>query len=129
MENRNSFWVTNITKKVVHLDDIGVIIYPYRSLNLLDKKHNSLTLEQLEASAATGTLYKKRYKVVIRKVPPGTEQMKYLPFNENAVYPTKHRSVVEVDNIKYDELDISDDSYAEENADTAQTDQLGKWKK
>jgi hypothetical protein len=126
-EKQDSFWITNITKKAVHLDDIGVIIYPMRSINLLDGRHYSLTRAQLEKSQTSGTLFTKKKKVVVRKVAPGIEAPKPLPFKQDAIYPTKHRSSVELDNIKYEELDVPDDVYATENADTAQTDHLGKW--
>lgn len=125
----DSFWITNITKKAQHLSDIGVVIYPFRSLNLLDKHHYTLSREQLEKSALSGSLFAKKSMVVVRQVPPQTEPKQLLPFKKDAIYPTKHRSTVEVENIKYEELDVSDDTYAAENADTAESDHLGKWSK
>lgn len=126
-EKPDSFWITNITKRAAHLSDINVIIYPMRSINLLDKRHSPLTRQQVEKSAADGSLFKYRAAVVVRKVPPEVEAPTLLPFKEDAIYPTKQRSSVELENIKYEELDVPDDVYAAENADTAQTDHLGKW--
>jgi hypothetical protein len=125
----DAFWITNITKKAIHLGDIGIVIQPMRSLNLLDTKHNSLTRAQLEKSAQSGSLFKKSNAVVVRKVAPGIVPKTYIPLKEDAIFPTKYHSSVELDNIKYEELEISDDAFAEENAESAQTDHLGKWNK
>lgn len=132
MNKRNmpdSFWITNITRKAHHLHDIGVMIYPMRSLNLLDNKHYNLTRVQLEKSKESGSLFKKQDAVVVRKVAPEIAGIQYIPFKENAMFPYKQRSAVEVENIKYEELNVSDDTYAADNADMAQTDHLGKWNK
>jgi len=128
-EKSDSFWITNITKKAHNLSDIGVIIYPMRSLNLLDRRHYQLTIAELEKCRASGSLFTKKTMVVVRQVPPGGEAPQYIPFKEDAVYPYKARSSVELENIKYEELDVPDDVYAADNADTAQTDHLGKWNK
>lgn len=129
MKKQDFFWITNIVKKAVHLGDIGVVIQPRTSINLLDKKHYTLTKEQLEKSAKLGSLFAKNKMVVIRKVPPNEDPKKYLPFKEDAVFTTKQRSTVEIENVKYEELQMSDDDFAEENADMAEADHLGKWKK
>lgn len=126
--NKDSFWITNISKKAIHLGDLAVIIYPMRSLNLLSKNHN-LTIDQLEKSKTSGSLFAKRNAVVVREVPPEKEQQIRIDVKEDATYPSKHRSVVEIENIKYEELAVDDDTYAAENADTAQIDHLGKWNK
>lgn len=121
------FWITNISRKAVHLADIGVIIYPMRSINLLDSKHYNITKEQLDNSRVKGSLFARSNMVVVRAVAPEAAAKKYLPFKDDAIFPTKQRSAVEIENIKYEELDLPDDTYAEENADTAQADHLGKW--
>lgn len=123
------FWITNITKKAHHIDDLGVIIYPMRSLNLLDTKHNNITEEQLINSAKNGSLFKKKSAIIIRQVPPGVQKKNRIELKEDAILPTKKRSAVELDNIKYEELEVSDDTYAEENAELAEKDYVGKWKK
>lgn len=122
-----SFWITNISKRIVSLADLALSIQPMSSMNLLDKKHHYLTKEQLIKSATSGSLFAKRDKVVVRRVPPGVKKKDLIPFQENAVFPTHQRSVVEVENVKYEELSLTDDDFAKENADTAQQDHLGKW--
>jgi hypothetical protein len=123
------FWVTNISKKIVSLTDLGICIYPMRSVNLLDNKHYSLTKEQLIASASSGSLLAKSKLLSVRKVPPPNTPKVRIPFQEDAIYPSKQRSAVEVEDIKYEELNISDDDYANENADLAEKDHLGKYNK
>lgn len=121
------FWITNISKRIVSLTDLALSIQPMTSINLLDNKHYSFNKEQLIKSAASGSLFNKRDKVIVRQVAPGVKRKDLLPFKEDAVFPTKHRSVVEVENIKYEELELTDDDFAKENADTAEQDHLGKW--
>lgn len=127
--NQDSYWITNISKKAWHLSDLNVIIYPMRSINLLDNRHYSLTRAQIETSKTSGDLLRKSKVVKVRDVAPDYEPPKILPFKEDAIYPTKQRSAVELENIKYEELELSDDTYAEENADSAAEDHLGKWNK
>lgn len=127
---QNHFWVSNITKKTVNLSDLNVIIYPLRSINLLDNKHNTLTIEQLNKSSLSGSI-KNKYKsksIIIRMNPPDIYK-EILPFEDKAIFPTKQRSAVELENIKYEELNISDDEYATDNAELAEKDHLGKWGK
>lgn len=126
-DTKDFFWITNITKKIVNLSDINVVIYPMRSLNLMDKKHYSFKKEQLIKSAESGSLKAKEKMVVVRKVPPVLEKQPRILIQEDAVFQTRQRSSIEVENIKYEELDVSDDQFAAENADTAETDHLGKW--
>jgi len=128
-EKSDSFWITNITKKAHHLPDIGVLIYPMRSWNLLDRRHYQLTREQLEKSQASGSLFSKKNAVVVRQMAPNPDAPLYIPFKKDAIYPSKQRSSLELENIKYEELDVPDDVYAADNADSAQTDHLGKWNK
>lgn len=124
-----TFWITNISKRCAHLPDLNVIIYPKCHINLLDSKHYSLTRDQIDASAKSGSLYKHKKQVVIRQVPPDHKTPMFVPFDESAVFPTKHRSTVEPDNTKYEELEVSDESFAEDTSDMAEKDRLGKWNK
>jgi hypothetical protein len=127
-QNKQSFWLTNISKKIVSLTDLGICIYPMRSINALDARHYSLTLEQLQVSATSGSIFKKRDKIVVRKVIPEDAINYSPPIQEDAVFPTRARSLVDVEKVEYEELDIKDEEFAEENADTAELDHIGKYK-
>lgn len=124
------FWITNISNKAISLADLGIHIYPMRSINLLDKNHyRHITEEQLIKSASSGSLFVKNKYVVVRKVAPGTPMKTYIPVQEDAVFPTRKRSSIDIEKITYDELNVSDEEYAEENADITEESHLGKWNK
>jgi hypothetical protein len=128
-QNKQSFWITNISQNNVSIGDLGLHIYAMRSINLLDARHYSLTLEQIQKSAESGSLFQKRDKVVIRKVIPEAASEISPPIQTDAMFPTRQRSLVDVEKITYEELDIKDEDFAEENADTAELDHIGKYNK
>lgn len=120
INSAHTFWVSNISKMNVSLTDLGLTIPAGKTVNLLDKKHYSYTREELLVSAATGSLFKKKSKVVVRKVPPqynpgipGVIKEVAAPGN----FPSRRRSIVEVIEKEYEELDLSDDTFAQEAAD------------
>jgi len=99
-----------------------------RSINLLDKNHyKHITEEQLTKSSSSGSLFAKSKYVVVRKFAPGTPMKTYIPLQENATFPTRQRSVIDFEKPVYDELNVSDEEYAEENAEIAEESHLGKW--
>lgn len=126
-----SFWITNISKKAISLADLGITIYPMRSINLFDINHyKHLSQDQIIASATSGSLLAKSKYVVVRKVAPDITTTKIqIPLQENAVFHTNQRSIIEIDRVTYDELIIKDEEYADENSDITQEDHLGKWAK
>jgi len=112
---RKHFWLTNMTDRIVSLPDLCVSINPYKSINLLDKKHYKYTLDQLEKSLESGSIFKKRGKVSLRKVPPYIEKKQIL-ITENPVLPSKERSIVPSNDVQYEELNVSDEDFANENS-------------
>jgi len=118
------FWITNISKRIVGLSDLGIYLQPFTSVNLLDRKHYHFTPEQIKKSATCGSLFAKKHMIVIRQVPPNPEKNRLLPVDEKPSVPSRKRSSVEVEYVKYEELEISDDDFARDNADTAQQDHL-----
>lgn len=130
VKNSNeTFWVTNFSKKIVSLSDLGISIQPYRSVNLLDPKRYYLTKEQLTASATSGSLKVKSSMISIRKVPPYEQIPQPIPQDDNPEFPSRIRSGIESKVQHFNELDISDEKYATDNADFAAADHLGKWNK
>ncbi len=111
------FWVSNISNMNVSLADLALSIPARKTVNLLDNRHYSFTKEQLVASAATGSLFKKQNKIKVRKVPPIIETRQILAIDYNAVVPSRRRSIVQIENIQYEELDLPDDIFAEQSAD------------
>lgn len=116
-KNNKSFWVTNISKMNVSLSDLNLTIKALTTVNLLDKRHYSLTEEQLLKSAESGSLFKKRDRVVVRKVSPKLNVPHNILIEENTYLPSRDRSLVIVKHNNYEELNVSDESFASEMAD------------
>ena len=124
-----AFWVTNMSPLNVTLADLALNIKAFSSVNLLDKRHYRYTLEQLQKSAASGSLFKKRDKIAVRDVPPPDPEKKKTPFAQSSFFPDRARSIYQVDDTEYEELNVSqedqkkqDELYAQENADLAEID-------
>lgn len=119
MMNKNpEFWIKNITKQNVCLADLQLVVPAGLSWNLLDQKHFKYTLQQLEKSAKDGSLFKKSDKIKIRNLPP-TEPIKPGIYVAKDLQPNKPRSLVKIEEKKYEELDFdtlntSDEKYAAE---------------
>lgn len=119
--NKKSFWLTNISDKNVSLADLDLTIKAFSSVNVLDKRHYSFTLEQLQESVAKGSIYKKRDKIFVRKVEPENIVVN-IPFSHETYIPTRQRSLYSIKEEKYDELNITDEVFASENAEIAEAD-------
>lgn len=121
-KQQQTFWLTNISDRNVSLTDLNLTVKAFSSVNLLDKKHYQYTKEQLDKSASNGSLFKKHDKLVIRKIAPEIIQTN-IPLLRETYIPTRERSVLSINEEKYDELNISDEEFAKDNADTAELDQ------
>lgn len=120
-----TFWVTNISSRNVSLADLNLTIKAYSSVNLLDNKHYYYTLEQLEKSVKSGSIYKKRDKIVERKVAPEVLQAN-IPLNRETFIPTRERSVYTIKQEHYEELNMSDEEFAYENSEMLGEENLTK---
>lgn len=124
-----AFWVTNICNRNVSLADLNLTIPAYRSVNLLDQKHYKYTLEQLEKSRTKGSLFAKRSIISIREVEPTVIKPDF-PMLYETYIPTRERSIFEINEKRYEELEFSDankkaeETFAEENAEFAQMDEI-----
>lgn len=115
----HAFWVTNITNMNICLSDLALTIPARRSMNLLDKDHFVYTLEQLEVSAASGSLFKKRDKIKVRNNPPQISIKPGIYLSKTPRY-IPSRSAIKVKEKIYEELlptsdqFISEEKFAEE---------------
>lgn len=66
----SDFWITNISKMNVCLRDLNLTVKARSSINLMDLKHYRYTLEQLQKSAESGSLYRKSDKIKVCNVAP-----------------------------------------------------------
>lgn len=113
---KKSFWLTNLCNRNVSLADLNVTIKAFSSVNLLDNRHYSYTLEELEKSAKSGLIFKKRNILSVRKVPPVMIKMN-IPIVQEAIIPSRERSVLVIKEENYEELSVSDEEFANQNAD------------
>lgn len=118
---KKTFWITNTCNRNVSLADLNLTVKAFSSINLLDERHYNYTLEKLEKSAQSGSLYKKRHAISIRKVPPTA--LKYnTPLASETYLPSRERSVLAIKEETYEELNISDEQFADQNAEIADLD-------
>lgn len=115
-----TFWITNISNKNVSLGDLNMTVKAFATINLLDSKHYHYNEEQLKKSALNGSIYSKRDKIFVRKVPPTIEVA--IMQSVEANIPSRQRSIVEVKYETYEELNVSDEEWAAENADIVELD-------
>ncbi len=120
-----------MSNRLISLGDLGILVQPYQSINLLDPKHYFFTEEQIQASLKNGSLYKRSDKIVVRKIPPPKVYKGPSPIGLDTKneYPSKIRSLLEHKEFNYEEMQVTDDEYARENADLADEDDLGKYRK
>lgn len=111
-----SFWLTNLSNRNVSLADLNITIKAFSSVNLMDKRHYSYTLEELEKSVKSGSIFKKRKLFSVRKVPPTMLKMD-MPVLHEAFIPSRERSVLVIKEECYEELSISDEEFADKNSD------------
>lgn len=114
MKKNNVLWVTNICNRNVTLSDLNLTIKAYSSINLLDKKHYNYTLEQVNKSVSNGSIFNKRNKIVVRTFPPNYEKENKIKESNNFI-SSRERSVYSIKEEYYEELDISDDDFIENN--------------
>lgn len=123
------FWVTNMSPMNVTLADLALNIRAFSTVNLLDSRHYSYTLEQLLKSKESGSLFKKRDKIAVRDLAPVKKRPDVIPYIQSSVIPDRTRSIYQIDDKEYEELQVSqedqkkqDEIYAQENADLAELD-------
>ena len=126
--NNSIYWITNRSKRNVTLADLALNIKAFTSINLLDKKHYHYTIEQLEASRLSGSIFKKSSMISVRDIPPPKQEKNSIAIVKDAIFPSKERSVFVINQTEYDELKFDnvdekekqkklDEEYASENAD------------
>jgi hypothetical protein len=116
-----TFWLTNISNRNVSLTDLNLTVKAYSSVNLLDKRHYQYTPEQLIKSAESGSLFKKRNKLVVRKIAPEILKAN-VPLSRETFIPSRERSMLVIKEENYEELNVSDEQFAQENADIVELD-------
>ena len=113
----------------VTLADLALNIRAFSTVNLLDQKHYKYTIDQLLKSKESGSLFKKRNKIVVRDVPPPDPEKNRIQIVYGSIIPDRARSLYRVNEEEYEELKVSeedqkkqDEIYAKESADLAEFD-------
>lgn len=110
MEKKAEFWIKNISKRNITLADLTLIVPAGISWNLMNSRHFSYSLEQLEKSATTGSIFKKSDKIKVRNVPPTKIVKPGIYVAVNDFRETTSRSLIQIEQKKYEELDFDMDS-------------------
>lgn len=108
-----TFWVTNVTNRNVSLLDLNMTVRAFMTINLLDKRHYNFTSEQVMNSVQNGSIYRKRNMIKVRAVPPQNNRIQSILTQETSV-PSRARSAIPTIQPNYEELNLSDDKFAEE---------------
>ncbi len=115
-------WITNISNRNVCLADLAFTIPAYATVNLLDTKHYHYSIEQLEKSINSGSIFNKRNKIIVRIKPPEVPLKLNAPMQNDVFFPSRQKSILDVHEEKYEELNLSDEVFAEQNAELAEID-------
>jgi len=109
------WWIINVSDMNVCLADLGITVPAGRGWNLLDLKHFTFDVDDLEKSRAKGSIYKKRDKIKVgithqQIAPPNKKELSQQPIQ------TRKRSAVKINDPDYEDGDwlFSDEEYAEE---------------
>jgi hypothetical protein len=117
-------WVTNRTNHRVSVGDLNFTLKPHQTLDILDYRHSSLSVEMVEKSLNDGDLMarKKEQKIYFNQEKPQSKKVKIID-PEIVAFPSRCRTSITVAEKKYEELEqtsIMDDyEFAEQNADMA----------
>jgi hypothetical protein len=125
---KHEFWITNISReRDISLRDLGLTIRKGESRNLLDSKHYNYSLDQLEKSASSGSIFAKSTYIKVRNVPPreAVSPGRYISKNGRFVKEQPRMSVKIVEP-KFEELDfdskMNTEKFAAEEANIAADD-------
>ncbi len=113
---KREFWVTNTSlRRDVSIDDLAILIPHGQSRNLLDARYFRCTVEELEHSQKSGSLFAKRDVLKVRDVPPTPAVMpgKYTTKGKRLISQVRSPAV-KIEYKKFDDLDFLDEREAEE---------------
>jgi hypothetical protein len=125
--NKEELWITNVNRfQDITIGDLAITVSRGRSINLLAKKKNGLSLynitrKQIDKSFESGSLFKKSIHIKRRNVAPEVfiTHVEVAPVLD--VSSTRNvRKPPEIEKIEFPDLDadeVSDEEFASENAD------------
>jgi len=115
LSSKYEFWITNISQTYdVSLADLRLTIRRGESRNLLDGKHYSYTLEQLQKSAESGSIKTKSKVIKVRDVPPKIIAPGRYVVAKNAFVRAQRVPDADITKPTFEDLDFLDDVEAEQ---------------
>lgn len=105
---KRSFWIVNISKKDVSLGDLNLTIKSRQNIDLLGGNYR-LTEDQIIKSAINGSIYNKRDKIKVRKVPP-IEFKNHIQIDMDSFMPSRAKNINDHKTLEYDELKVLEDA-------------------
>lgn len=115
--SKPEFWVTNVSSRNVTLADLACNIKAHTTVNLADVRRYGLTLDQIHKSQESGSLLAKKEAIRPRDAAPPKEGEKPIPILHLAYIPSRQRSLFEIKEVKYEELEVSDDKEIQDKLD------------
>lgn len=110
------FWICNVSKRDVMISDLYLSVKSFTSVNLLDAKHHRYTWDQIIKSCTSGSIFKKRDKIYLRDSAP-IKSRKVIQVDSDSILPNREKSIFEIKEEKFEELNLTDEQFAEENSD------------
>jgi len=105
------YWITNISKRNITLSDLGISVPRETCVNLLSKNYY-LKPEQIEKSVSSGSIFKKRDKI-LSNTKPREPEIKRIELSSRPVLRPP-RSIAHIEVKEFEELIISDEKFADE---------------
>lgn len=119
-----------MSNRNVTLADLATNVKAFSTVNFMDKKHYSYTMDQLNKSKESGSIFKKRDMIKSRESAPIITNDK-ISIIKDSIIPSREKSIFEIIIKEYDELLVVndketqsklDEKYAEENVDLVEAD-------
>ena len=119
--NKNAHcWVVNITNRTLFIHDLGLQIAPNSTMDLLGIKNENLSIDQVQNSINSGSLYNLRNEVCACKPPlPRNFEKKVAVYKEG--FPRICKTAVKIEEKIYKELEIDSEEleFSNENAEAS----------
>lgn len=106
-KSKTGFWVINLSNRNLRLHDLNYTLKANASVNLLELKGVSYTIPQLEASATSGSLFKKRHMIKITSTINNSKPKLKEAYDQP--WPNQVRAIA-LDPSEFEEVPLFDDN-------------------
>ena len=115
MTKKSEYWVTNISKLVITVNDLNFTIYPKQSFNLL-RKNSEITLDKIKLSQKSGDLSKKKNFLAFGESVPKKIGQAPIEFSDGAPSTCRYHyeEIIEQNLISDDYDNLADEKFIDE---------------